>query len=68
MSKKKLTLVRADDWEGLYVGDNLVTEGHSIDLQEALEAVGMKLVVRWEEDAIAARTRCFDKLSEYPCS
>jgi hypothetical protein len=32
----KLTLVRGDDWEGIYIGDALKTEGHSIALTEAI--------------------------------
>lgn len=31
-----MVLVRADDWEGLYVDGKLVTEGHSIDLMEGI--------------------------------
>ncbi len=32
----KLTIVRGDDWEGIYVGDALKTEGHSISLAEGI--------------------------------
>lgn len=33
----KLVLVRADDWEGIYVDGKLVTEGHSHDTLEAIK-------------------------------
>jgi hypothetical protein len=32
----KLTIVHGDDWEGIYVGDDLQTEGHSIALAEGI--------------------------------
>lgn len=30
MSERILTLVNSDDWRGLYVGEELVLEGHSL--------------------------------------
>lgn len=33
----KLTIVRGDDWEGIYVDGTLAMEGHSIDTPEAIE-------------------------------
>lgn len=38
-----VTLVRGDDWSGLYIGDRLVTEGHSVTALDALEAVATLL-------------------------
>ncbi len=31
-----ITLVRGDDWEGIYVDGKLMTEGHSIEISEAI--------------------------------
>lgn len=37
-----LTYVRGDDWEALYDGDRLVSEGHRISAHEALSYVWKK--------------------------
>jgi hypothetical protein len=32
-----LIFARGDDWEGIYIGDKLITEGHSIDPLDAVK-------------------------------
>lgn len=31
-----MTLVRGDDWEGIYIAGKLMTEGHSIELTHGI--------------------------------
>jgi len=38
--KPKITLVDGDDWQGLYVNGELVTQGHSIRAQDVCEVLG----------------------------
>lgn len=40
---EKLTHVLCDDWEGLYLGDKLICEGHRIRLDDALQKLGHKV-------------------------
>ena len=40
-NNKKIHLVSGDDWEGLYINGNLVTEGHQITNEELLEILGV---------------------------
>lgn len=40
----EIVLVRADDWEGLYVDGTLLSENHSIDPHVILDLVGGKCV------------------------
>ncbi len=37
----KIVHVSWGDWEGIYVDDKLVAEGHSLDARQTLEAVGL---------------------------
>jgi hypothetical protein len=37
---EKITYVRGQDWEGLYIDGELVEEGHSICVEEVVEALG----------------------------
>lgn len=32
----EVTIVRADDWEGLYIGDRLIDAGHSLRIDDVL--------------------------------
>lgn len=51
----KLTLVRGDDWEGIYIDGKLVTEGHSHDTMEAIKLAIARGVTEaetmWANDA-----------------
>ena len=40
----KIVLVRADDWEGLYVDGLLQSENHSVDPRVLLDLVGGSVV------------------------
>jgi len=37
---KEVTIIRGDDWSGVYLNGELMIEGHSIDEQSLLEAMG----------------------------
>lgn len=50
LNRPKVTLVLANDWDGLYVDDKLVTQDHSIYASEALEAVGFSVGVVEADD------------------
>lgn len=38
----KLTRVTSDDWQGLYLDDKLISQGHSVDVIYALRRYIMK--------------------------
>jgi hypothetical protein len=42
-NKPKVTIVSGIDWEGMYVDGVLKVEGHSVDVECALEAVGLEV-------------------------
>lgn len=44
----KLVLVRGDDWEGIYVDGNLLTEGHSIEVMDAVQLAVTHRVTEYE--------------------
>jgi hypothetical protein len=46
MKKKEVVIVGGDDWEGIYIDGKLVREGHSIDSDDVLEALGIDYVSR----------------------
>jgi hypothetical protein len=33
----KMTIVRGDDWEGIYINDKLMREGHSVEPFDAVK-------------------------------
>ncbi|RWG09938.1 MAG: hypothetical protein EOQ53_20940 [Mesorhizobium sp.] len=35
----KVVYARAYDWEGLYIDDTCVTQGHSVSLEEAISCI-----------------------------
>jgi hypothetical protein len=37
VDNKELTIIRTEDWEGIYFGNELIDEGHSIDFMHILE-------------------------------
>lgn len=45
----KVTIVKADDWEGLFVGDVLVHEHHNVTLNDIKECAGETTVNNIEE-------------------
>jgi len=46
----KITLVRADDWKGLYLDGKLVDEGHRVDTIDVLHALGIEATQFWAND------------------
>ena len=47
---KKITLVRADDWRGLYIDGKLVEEGHRVDTIDVLTRLGIDAEQFWAND------------------
>jgi len=45
----KITLVKADDWQGLYLNDVLVHENHSIRVSEVGQIINDSLVLSYTE-------------------
>ena len=43
MDAPKITLVRADDWEGVYFDGELVHQHHSIDVEDILQLLDIKV-------------------------
>lgn len=63
---RKLVLVAADDWEGLYEDGKLLTEGHSIDVDEFASRAGVELDTIWADVYFDGyeRSSCPENLSE----
>lgn len=51
MSVSEAVLVRVDDWEGLYIDDELVSENHTLDLFYELDGKTLHITVRNEKEA-----------------
>ena len=45
---KEFVLIKADEWEGLYVNGELVAEDHSVDLDMVLRHVAPEINVKEE--------------------
>ena len=45
-----IVLVRGEDWVGLYKEGNLLTENHSLSIDEVLTALGIEHDVLWADD------------------
>lgn len=49
-------IVYVDDWEGLYVGDKLISEGHSLRVSDVLSHFGIGIdYVEADEDWLLER-------------
>ena len=58
---KKITIVNADDWMGVYLDGELMREGHIIHADEMLDVIGRKYeTIEADEDWIA-RIGCLPK-------
>jgi len=42
IDQEKITIVRADDWAGLYSGGILMKESHSIQIEDVLSLIGIE--------------------------
>lgn len=60
----KIDLVKADNWEGLYVNDKLVLQDHTISAIAVLRAVNHEIVECSE--VIEAELEWMDKLGSLP--
>lgn len=65
-ASRKLVLVATDDWEGLYEDGKLLTEGHSIDVDQFASHAGIELDTIWAEVYFDGynRSSCPENLSE----
>src|SRR5271157_2037686 len=45
-----ITIVRADDWKGLYLDGKLVDEGHRVDTIDVLKHLGIEAEQFWAND------------------
>lgn len=66
MAEARITLLRVDDWEALYVDGELQDQAHRLGLPRALEAVtGEEVHVEWvDRDEVAAG--CIERLGRFP--
>ena len=48
--KKKIVFVGADDWAGMFIDGKLVAEGHSVESDTALTALGIEFEEKWADD------------------
>lgn len=62
-----ITLVKADDWQGIYVKDKLFREGHGFRFDEGLEALGAPIESFFtDSEWLADRGSLPNNLSEVP--
>lgn len=60
-----LTIVRAGDWEGIYIDGKLVDDAHSFESEDVLKMLGIDCEVKWANDAwLSERGRLPEKLQE----
>lgn len=45
-----VTMVRSDDWEGMYIYDELVMQGHRLDASSCLKLLSEKIVIEAKID------------------
>ena len=45
-----VTLVKADDWAGLYLDGKLIEQGHDIRIDDLLRHLGIKAEILWAND------------------
>ena len=39
---QEITFVNADDWQGLYINNNLILQNHKLNIVDILNAIGIK--------------------------
>lgn len=59
-----ITIVRADDWVGIYVDGELKTENHSLDEDDLLDVLGIEHKVVWADEYLNKRGRCPQDLKD----
>ena len=60
----EVTFVYADDWEGLYIGDELIIEGHSLDMLRVLDVLKVSYSYGEAEVCLTAYGRCPPSLKD----
>lgn len=56
--KPEVVFVNADDWVGMYIGGQLVMEGHSFDPQRVAEKLGWETRSIWADTFLTNRGSC----------
>ena len=46
----KVTIVKSDDWEALYIKGVLVKENHRLSSSDILDAIGLECTFKWLSD------------------
>ena len=67
VDSKNVTLIRTEDWEGIYFGNELIDEGHSIDWMYILKKLGYETnytYINADEFEKLIGTSCPDTLDE----
>lgn len=67
VDNKEITILRTDDWQGVYYNGELIDEGHSINLYNVLRTLGYHLDhinVDGEEFEKLIGSSCPDTLDE----
>lgn len=60
-----VTIVNGEDWSGVYLGNLLWREGHSVDWEDLLEMVGVKIDSIYADcDWLCSRGTLPEKLSD----
>lgn len=55
---EKIVIVRGDDWEGCYVDGKLVTQGHSLTIQEIFKILKIDAEFKWADQDILEYNGC----------
>ncbi len=59
-----ITIVKADDWIGIYKDDDLLYENHSIDADELLRVLGIEYKYISAENYLYEHGNCPDSLKD----
>jgi len=63
--KRGITIVRAEDWEGVYIDGKLIDDAHSFEGDEVLFMLGIDCEVKWADDTwLSERGRLPEKLED----
>jgi hypothetical protein len=64
LEEHDVSLVYGDDWEGLYLDGLLIREGHSLDVRDVLEALGITVDYVMADDCLNELGSCPPLLTE----
>lgn len=55
-SESKIVFVKTEEWEGLYVDGDIISEGHSVSIEDLVDHLGGEVVeLTKEQDKILIR-------------